>query len=293
VIAEIHNKISSSGSNLHDRLEDQLTGDIFGTLRYVPFEEGMAHLLSAIKFSLLDEEIKLRISAATQDLRWGNAEIEFWPRCKEGEPDVMLCSDDTAVCIEVKYHSALSDGIDRSDSGGGTGNADRVDSGGDAGNIDAEAQTEERKPSQKQLARESRMLTAELKYKNKKNKILLLIAKKDYCMRVYEGMQNPDEPEQTIAEGVLFGYISWHDILKTFSALPAAKNHPPECIVQDIVDLLTKKGFDGFDSFLRDHFDCGKETIQKDLLWELKLVEAISFNFTTNISIRGELFYEL
>jgi|GEM_PF-4181867 len=34
MLAEIHNKISGTGSNLSDRLEDQLTGDFFGTLRY-------------------------------------------------------------------------------------------------------------------------------------------------------------------------------------------------------------------------------------------------------------------
>jgi len=35
MIAEIHGKLSSTGSNLSDRLEDQLTGDVFGTLRYI------------------------------------------------------------------------------------------------------------------------------------------------------------------------------------------------------------------------------------------------------------------
>ncbi|MFU1797790.1 hypothetical protein ACM1RC_28260 [Paenibacillus azoreducens] len=33
MIAEIHSKISSSGSNLSNRLEDQLTGDFFGDIR--------------------------------------------------------------------------------------------------------------------------------------------------------------------------------------------------------------------------------------------------------------------
>ena len=39
MIAEIRGKISSSGSNLSDRLEDKLTGDVFGALRYLEFDE--------------------------------------------------------------------------------------------------------------------------------------------------------------------------------------------------------------------------------------------------------------
>ena len=38
LIAEIYNKISKDGRNLSDRLEDQLTGDFFGTLRYMSFK---------------------------------------------------------------------------------------------------------------------------------------------------------------------------------------------------------------------------------------------------------------
>jgi len=34
-IAEIHGKISSSGSNISDRLEDLLTADVFGTFKYL------------------------------------------------------------------------------------------------------------------------------------------------------------------------------------------------------------------------------------------------------------------
>lgn len=41
MIAEIHSKISSSGSNLSDRLEDQLTGDFFGAIGYLPFQVGL------------------------------------------------------------------------------------------------------------------------------------------------------------------------------------------------------------------------------------------------------------
>ncbi|HDR7499589.1 hypothetical protein CN539_22140 [Bacillus toyonensis] len=51
MIAEIHGKISLDGSNLSERLEDKLTGDIFGSLRYLPYHKGLYQLLSGTKFS--------------------------------------------------------------------------------------------------------------------------------------------------------------------------------------------------------------------------------------------------
>ncbi|WP_179863669.1 hypothetical protein [Bacillus toyonensis] len=49
MIAEIHGKISSDSSNLSERLEDKLTGDIFGSLRYLPYLKGLYQLLSGTK----------------------------------------------------------------------------------------------------------------------------------------------------------------------------------------------------------------------------------------------------
>ncbi|KPU26283.1 hypothetical protein TR13x_10785 [Caloranaerobacter sp. TR13] len=37
MIAEMKGKISSTGSNLSERLEDKLIGDFFGALRYIPY----------------------------------------------------------------------------------------------------------------------------------------------------------------------------------------------------------------------------------------------------------------
>ena len=45
LIAEIKGKISNTGSNLNDRLEDNLTGNVFGTLRYISFEKGLKKIL--------------------------------------------------------------------------------------------------------------------------------------------------------------------------------------------------------------------------------------------------------
>lgn len=41
MVEEFYGKISRSGSNLSDKLEDKLTGDFFGTLRYMDFCDGL------------------------------------------------------------------------------------------------------------------------------------------------------------------------------------------------------------------------------------------------------------
>jgi hypothetical protein len=50
LLAEIHGKISSEGSNLSERLEDQLTANVFGTLRYLPFHKGIKPIFSKAVF---------------------------------------------------------------------------------------------------------------------------------------------------------------------------------------------------------------------------------------------------
>ena len=45
MIAELHGKISSRGTNLKETLEDNLTGNVFGSLRYIPFSKGIKHIL--------------------------------------------------------------------------------------------------------------------------------------------------------------------------------------------------------------------------------------------------------
>ena len=103
MIAEIHHKISSSGSNLTDRLEDKLTGDVFGHLRYMPYEFGLQPVLKACCFP---EEQAAHYNESIE--RADNFTYKFWPRHDEGEPNLILESDNDIILIEVKYHSGLS-----------------------------------------------------------------------------------------------------------------------------------------------------------------------------------------
>lgn len=46
MLAEIQGKISRTGSNLTERLEDNLTGNVFGVLRYIPFSAALGEVLA-------------------------------------------------------------------------------------------------------------------------------------------------------------------------------------------------------------------------------------------------------
>ena len=47
MIADINGKLSRTGHNLNDMLEDNLTGNFFGALRYIPFDLALRNILSA------------------------------------------------------------------------------------------------------------------------------------------------------------------------------------------------------------------------------------------------------
>mgnify|MGYP001019721458 FL=1 len=75
MIAELHNKISNSGSNLNEKSEDELTGNFFGCLRYMPFNKGLKKVfLECIRPKELVQYIEpLEVN------EWSD-KIEFWKR---------------------------------------------------------------------------------------------------------------------------------------------------------------------------------------------------------------------
>lgn len=109
MIAEIYGKISSTGSNLSDRLEDQLTGDVFGSLRYL---DATAALFPFLEKSYYLNDIGHRSNFPS--FKNGKVkEIQFWPRIDEVEPDIQLLlefegQERCVIFIEVKYSSGLS-----------------------------------------------------------------------------------------------------------------------------------------------------------------------------------------
>jgi hypothetical protein len=109
-IAEIKGKISDAGTNLSERMEDLLTSDIFGCLRYVPSEKALLPFLrTAVSFKGKTLDINDQISAV---------HCTFWPwltspGCIPCEPDVVIGLETEGhlihiIGIEAKYHSDIS-----------------------------------------------------------------------------------------------------------------------------------------------------------------------------------------
>lgn len=103
--AVINGKISSTGSNLTERLEDLMTSNIFQLLSYLPVKSGIIQVLSSA-INLLGENILLPSNIS-------QAYYIFWPRWTSCEPDLVisLVTEDKEhinLLIEAKLDSKLS-----------------------------------------------------------------------------------------------------------------------------------------------------------------------------------------
>ena len=109
-IAEIRGKISSAGTNLSEKMEDLLTADVLGCMRYVPAHKVLVPFLRTAK--------SFRGNILTVPERIVKVHYSFWPWIKlknrnPCEPDVVLGLETEdglmhIVLIEAKYYSGLS-----------------------------------------------------------------------------------------------------------------------------------------------------------------------------------------
>lgn len=207
MIAELYGKISGMGSNLTDRLEDDLTGNIFGTLRYLPFNEGIAAVLATARIAELST-----LLSNNGPFYWADR-IFFWPYHHLGELDVLIELDDSVIGIEVKYFSGLS-------------SDDEVD------NSETEKEYEY---SVNQLARESRIVKER---SGGKKPFLIFISNDSACISTYRDVIS----RNILADGVQLGYVSWQEILIKLEK-QTINDSFRRLILTDIIALLKKKGF--------------------------------------------------
>ena len=252
MIADINGKLSRTGHNLNDMLEDNLTGNFFGALRYIPFDLALRNILSA---GVHPREVGDLIGKISADF-WSD-KIEFWPYDKEGEIDALLNFDDTIIGIEVKYASGLSseDDIDNSSM------------------IDTQSIIEE--PSKNQLSKESRIVSRK---GAGKTKILIFIANSDSCRTVYEDVIK----RNIISNDVQMAYISWQSILVELKKLKLDDRYY-QVIIDDLISLLTKKGFESFKDMHID-FD---EDIDQEKFYSFYATDSSDSDFETNSKIKG------
>lgn len=102
MIAEIYHKIVDTGS------EDQLTGNVFGALRYLPYpvvrQIIVNSVIPATASGLLEQTLPAEISS-----EWGR-NLYFWQHYhgSQTEPDIVIEIGQAVILIEVKYNSDLS-----------------------------------------------------------------------------------------------------------------------------------------------------------------------------------------
>ena len=210
MVEEFYGKISRSGSNLSDSLEDKLTGDFFGTLRYMDFCDGLQPILcGALRKS---EKQQAESQAAIQLI--GNANctnikdeehIKFWPKHDLGELDVLLEFDNCYIGIEVKFQSGLS--------------------------------------SDDQLIREANILCDLPK---DKKKILLFIAKHESCISIYRKYKK-DISKQGV-HFVFASWEDILQSMKDILNGGKGNNYTfgQKLMISDLIRLLTRKDFETF-----------------------------------------------
>ncbi|RJQ39085.1 MAG: hypothetical protein C4550_05795 [Nitrospiraceae bacterium] len=102
MIAEIYHKIVDIGS------EDQLTGNVFGALRYLPYavvrQIIVNSIIPAATSKLLEQTLPSEING-----EWGR-NLYFWQHYpgSRTEPDIVIELGQAVILIEVKYNSDLS-----------------------------------------------------------------------------------------------------------------------------------------------------------------------------------------
>ena len=243
MVEEFYGKISRSGSNLSDSSEDKLTGDFFGTLRYMDFCDGLQPILcGALRKS---EKQQAESQAAIQLIENANCtnisdeeHIKFWPKHDLGELDVLLNFDNCCIGIEVKFQSGLS--------------------------------------SDDQLIREANILCDLAK---DKKKILLFIAKHESCISVYRKYKNIISKDVHFVfaswEDIL---QSMKDILN--GGKGSKYTFGQKLMIRDLVRLLTRKNFETFLSMTNGIADTLGQLIEKDV--DVMLNDKNYKDYTTN-----------
>ena len=212
MIAEIKGKVNRLNTNLTALGEDELTGNFFGNMRYIPFDKGLKKILkSAVRPAELGDLID-EIDACYWD-----ENLSLWERMTEGgkmtELDVTLDFPSVVIGIEVKYQSGLS-------------------SQDETGTEDIRAEN-----SVNQLSREARVLH---KIGSGRKKLLLLLADDSACAETVRDVQVMDD--------VRLGYFSWQEVLIQLRKLTGL-NRFEQLVISDLIALLERKGFFRFSAF--------------------------------------------
>ncbi|MGN4292213.1 hypothetical protein [Bacillus cereus group sp. MYBK87-2] len=246
MIAEIHGKISSDGSNLSERLEDKLTGDIFGSLRYLPYRKGLYHLLLGTKFLNNSHKQLFLESVNLVQEEYVYESFSFWQKGKYSEIDLVLDLGKSVLGIEVKYNSGLSSG--------------------------------------NQLEREALDL---MQINKVVPKFLILVGVEPEVNYIVSKVSS----RNIIASTVMFGYLSWQDILEQLTTIFYSEKMtlPEKLILQDMIHLLERKGFKRFKDFQNL---TPLPIIEKESFFSINQSEILFFINCIQVPVERKLYYE-
>ncbi|MED3745533.1 hypothetical protein I6J18_01905 [Peribacillus psychrosaccharolyticus] len=248
MLAEIKNKASHT-------MEDQLTGDFFGTIRYLPFEKGLLHVLSAVRFNdvLVQQEWLRELQKES-----GHTEINFWLKHEEGEIDLLLPLTNALVGIEIKYFSGISSE--------------------DGNDLEITSDT-----SRNQLARYARMLL-DLREDNKPLFLVFLAP-----FQMMQAVEKSLEERNIIKQEVSLGYICWEDVLETLTAIDTTGYQPGESLIlTDLIHLLKKKKLMRYRGFAKDLLQ--KEVSKEAFLFQKPAADTKSWHWPTKL-LNGDVGY--
>lgn len=222
-IAEIHGKISGGGGNLSDRLEDLLTSDVFGPLRYLPFTEGLLRVIG--KARLYTDPGTTFYAKFGKNLRnKPEPKVIFWPRMECSEPDVLIEFEHHLVMVEAKYLSGKSGDFDHE-------NAETV--------------------SHDQLAREFRDLLDYRPGGFSDRTLIYLTAHSTLPKEDLEkshGAMNGEEGKGKFRQNTY--WLSWYEIRNAVEELLGEqKDQNKKLVLDDMERLLHRKGFRKFEGF--------------------------------------------
>lgn len=208
--AQLKGKLSIEQENL----EDILTSNVFGSLKYLPVQEGLLPFLGnamSIEGGCLAGYFTNVINADYQFWQWLNMS-----GCEGCEPDVLivLCHSDgfkSLVLVEAKYRSGKSSETDEES--------------------DVEA-IEEETPPKDQLAKEWHNLLALAEEIDAKP--LLVYVTADFAIPRKDILESQKELERKGLAPAEIYWLSWRDLKRSMKE----STHP---IVFDLINLITNR----------------------------------------------------
>ena len=254
IIAELHGKSESSASS-YEVSEDILTSNVFQLIRYLPTSIGLIALINEI---FEDNKIKVKLDPGK---KW-DVNYDFWPLGTEigREPDLLLQleseSDCYAVVIEAKYFSGPSD----------TENVDD-ETGAISGNQLSDQFID--------------LLEGNYKIKGKIKKLNASKEKRYILYLTKHSIKPKEELEKSINQfynsdgnqGIDFhDYLLWTNWTKIWSVLKKINNYdfPIPIIINDLIDLLEKRGFKDFTGFTLEDWNVKKFSFWKERWFNYK-----------------------